>query len=105
NRLRENLGAYSAAGDRAAEAPGRSFFDSIEDFLPYDRNDRRGPEVPQDGALMDTPLAVDVIVWPSESFQMAQRRVADVRAVIDASDTSTVLTVDDRPRFTVVRAR
>lgn len=104
-KLRENLRAYSAAGGRAAEAPGRSFFDSIEEFLPYDRDDRRGAEVPADSALIDVPLAVDVVVWPSESLQAAQRRVADVRAVIDASDASTVLTIDERPRFTVVRAR
>jgi hypothetical protein len=103
--LRKNLESYGAAGDRADGAPGRSFFDSIQEFLPYDREDRRGPGIPPDGEPLDEPLAVDVIVWPSASSQDARGRVAQVRAVIDQSDTSALLTADERARFTVVRAR
>lgn len=103
--LRKNLGRYGAAGDRANEAPGRSLFDSIDAFLPYDREDRRGPGIPADGDPLDEPLAIDLILWPSPSATEARARVAEVRTVIDQSDASTVLTADERARFTVVRAR
>lgn len=103
--LRKNLGSYGAAGDRADEAPGRTFFDSIEEFLPYDRVDRRGPGLPADGDDFDAPLAVDVIVWPSATAQDARARVAEVRTVIAQSDEAAVLAADERARFTVVRAR
>ncbi|MDP2710355.1 MAG: S8 family peptidase [Solirubrobacteraceae bacterium] len=103
--LRKNLSSYGAAGDQADEAPGRSFFDSIEEFLPYDREDRRGPGLPADGDPLGEAIAVDVILWPSASVQAARARVAEVRAVLDQSDASAVLTADERARFTVVRAR
>lgn len=63
--LRANLDSYSAAGDRAQQAPRRAFFDTIEEFLPYGRDDRRGPGLPADGQGLDEPLLVDVVVWPS----------------------------------------
>jgi hypothetical protein len=103
--LRRNLESYGAVGDRLDEAPGRSFFDSIEEFLPYDREDRRGLGLPADGDSFDGAIAIDVILWPSANAQTARTRVAEVRAVIDQSDASTVLTADERARFTVVRAR
>lgn len=103
--LRRHLGEYGAAGDGADEAPGRTFFDSIEEFLPYGREDRRGPGIPADGEDLDEPMAVDVIVWPSPDAQTARARVEDVRLVIAQSDAAAVLTADERARFTVVRAR
>lgn len=104
-QLRQNLSDYGAVGDRSDEAPGRSFFDSIEAFLPYDRGDRRGAGLPADGEPLDSPLAVDVILWPSPDGDTARQRVAAVRAVINQSDAAQVLTADERARFTVVRVR
>lgn len=103
--LRKHLGEYGAAGDRAAEAPGRTFFDSIEEFLPYGHEDRRGPGIPAEGEDFDEPMAVDVVVWPSPDAQTARARVNDVRLVIAQSGTAAVLTADERARFMVVRAR
>lgn len=103
--LRKTLGEYRAAGDRAAEAPRRTFFDSIEEFLPYGRDDRRGPGIPADGDAFDAPIAVDVIVWPSTNVAMARVRVNDVRLAVAQSDAAAVLTADERARYTVVRAR
>ena len=103
--LRQNLAIYGAAGDHPDQAQGRTFFDSIEGFLPYDRDDRRGPGIPADGEVLETPLAVDVIVWPSADSPSAQARVAQVRTVIAESSDAAVLTADERARFTVVRAR
>ena len=80
-------------------------FDSIDEFLPYGRDDRRGPGVPADGGSLDEPIAVDIIVWPSADAATARARVQDVRLAIAQSSAAAVLTADERSRFTVVRAR
>jgi hypothetical protein len=103
--LRRSLGDYAAAGDDASTAPGRTFFDSIEEFLPYGREDRHGSGLPADGEPLGERLVIDVIIWPSPDAATARSRVGDVRSVIAQHDEATVLSADERPRFTVVRAR
>ncbi len=102
--LRRNLASYTAAGDDASSAPGRTFFDSIEEFLPYGREDRHGPGLPADGEALADRLVVDAIVWPSADARTARFRVADVRAAIKGHDAQ-VLAADERARYTIVRVR
>jgi Subtilase family len=104
-KLRASLQSYAAAGEDRSNALGRSFFEAIEELLPYDREDRRGPGLPASGTQLDGPLLIDVILWPSPDLATARGRIGDVRTVIDAHSDAQVLIADDRARFTVVRAR
>lgn len=104
-RFKKSLSAYTAAGGGASLVPGKTLFDAIDEILPYGREDRHGPGLPSDGEPIDGHLVVDVIVWPSPDFDTASSRVDDVRAAIKRHPDAGVLAVDNRPRFTVVRAR
>src|SRR5580704_6095540 len=103
-KLRERLGKYTAGGEDRSKAPGRGLFEAIEELLPYDRDDRRGLGLPPDGERLSESLLVDVIVWPSPDAAVARARVQNVRTVL-AHHEARVLAADERPRFTVVRAR
>ena len=103
--LRGKLDDYGAAGDLADAAPNRTFFDSINEFVPYGREDRRGHGLRSGGDDLTDPIAVDIVIWPSRNAETARRRVKNVKAVIAQSDSAAVLTADERARFTVVRAR
>ncbi|WP_217922739.1 S8 family peptidase [Miltoncostaea oceani] len=102
--LEANLAAYTAAGRDRSNAPQRSLFESIDEFLPYDRTDRRGPGVPEDGDEAGAPWVVDVIVWPSPDGATARARIGDVQTVISLHG-ATILGADERARYSVVRAR
>jgi hypothetical protein len=101
--LRASIEGYAAAGDDREKAPNRTFFEKVVGLLPYDRDDRRGPGLPADGDPIESPLAVDIIVWPSPDAQTARRRVGEVRAVLAKHETE-VLAADERARYTVIRA-
>lgn len=64
----------------------KSFFNQINDIEPYGPDDRRGP------GLVDLERGgveraiVDVLVWPSGSYQEAQRRSGIVESVVLGSD-------------------
>ncbi|MBO9534352.1 MAG: S8 family peptidase [Solirubrobacteraceae bacterium] len=103
--LRGTLGSYEAAGADAAGAPNKTFFDSIKDFIPYGRDDRRDRSLPADGVPLDAPLIVDVVAWPSDDPSEAQRRLGQIRAVLDTHAAAAELDADGRHRFTVLRAR
>ncbi|HVC06994.1 MAG TPA: S8 family peptidase [Solirubrobacterales bacterium] len=99
------LDAYTAAGEERDGAPDLTFFEHIVEILPYGLEDRRGPGVgQQDLDEAGRRLVVDAIVWPSADFDEARGRINEVREVIDFHD-GEVLAQDDRPRYTVVRAR
>lgn len=102
--LRKRLASYASAGDNRDAAQGRTFFEAIEDLLPYDHHDRRGPGLPRDGERFSGTTLVDVILWPSTDAEMARGRVRDVRTVIE-QHKGDLLVADERARFTVVRAR
>lgn len=103
-KLRQALDHYTAGGEDRSKAPARGLFETIEELLPYDRDDRRGPGLPSDGEQLSEPLLVDVIVWPSPDGAVAHARVENVRVVL-AYHKAHVLAADERARFTVVRAR
>ncbi len=99
------LDAYAAAGEKRDGAPDLTFFEHIVGILPYGPEDRRGPGVGQQELdKADGRLVVDAIVWPSSDFDEARRRIQEVREVIDFQN-GEVLAEDDRPRYTIVRAR
>jgi hypothetical protein len=101
-RLLAALSRYTSAADAmGAAAPLSSLFGMIEDILPYGAEDRRGPGLPPTDEI-EARLLVDVILWPSADFAESGRRIANVRAVVQA-DQGTVLAYDDRPQFTIVR--
>lgn len=103
DRLEEQLAAYAGGSDEeGGRAELSSIFGRIERIEPYGPEDRRGPGVPEGG--LDEPTVLDVELWPSPDLSTAQERVASVRAAL-ADEASSVQRLDERPRFTVVRAR
>jgi hypothetical protein len=105
SRLRGALARYAAAPDAdGAAAPLSSLFGGVEAILPYDRDDRLGQGIAD---LLEDPAdslrTVDVSVWASPDLAEAQRRIASVRTVVE-SNGSQIVDVDERPRFSVVRA-
>jgi hypothetical protein len=103
-RLLTALGHYAGAEDAdGARAPLSSLFGMIDDIEPYGAEDRRGPGLPAVEDVVE-PLLVDVVLWPSPDFAESRRRIANVQAVVE-SDEGTAIASDDRPQFTIVRAR
>lgn len=100
--FKQKLDAYTAAGDTRKGAPDLTFFEGIIELLPYSREDRQGPGVSDEDLAAKAELTVDVIVWPSASGPDARSRVASVREVL-ARYEAEVLSVDEGPRFTIVR--
>jgi hypothetical protein len=99
------LDAYTAAGQRRDGAPDLTFFEHVVEILPYGPEDRRGPGVGESELVVAVdPQVVDAIVWPSSDFNEASRRIEEVREVVDVH-SGEILTFDNRPRYTVVRAR
>lgn len=104
-RLRQALAQYASGPDEeGAAAPLSSLFGNLDAILPYQRDDRIGPGIAELFASGEGPRTVDVSIWPSPNLAEAMRRVAAVRTVIESGDGSQVIDVDERPRFTVVRA-
>lgn len=103
--LLRKLRRYEAGPDEeGGAAVGRTFFNALEDIRPYGRDDRRSLELPEDLPGLAEPLLVDVVVWPSANYDEAGRRLRQVRRVVEAFRGDQVA-YDDRPRFTVLRAR
>ena len=104
-QLTSELGEYGQGADEeGGDAPLKSFFNALQDIQPYDREDRRSPDLPGDLAAETEPLVVDVVLWPSADYAEAGRRLGQVRRVIEAFEGEQIA-FDDRPRFTILRAR
>ncbi len=104
-QLLEQLSNYAAGPDlEGAKAPLRTFFNAVENIQPYGPEDRRGPGLPGDLAGLADGIVVDVAAWPSDSHEEAERRLQNLRVVVERYDGAE-LASDARPRFTVLRAR
>lgn len=97
-QLREELGRYAQSSDL------RSFFELVDEILPYGREDRRDPGLPAEGEAFEGGLVVDAIAWPSPDRREAERRLGNMRAAVEAGG-GHVLASDARAQFTVLRAR
>lgn len=64
----------------------KSFFNQIDDIEPYGPADRTGPGLSDLGADFAGRSVVDVCVWPSGSYQEAQRRAEIVESVVNGND-------------------
>lgn len=98
------LDSYTAAGDKRAGAPDLTFFEHIEQILPYGPEDRRGPGLSEEALAAVDQLVLDAIIWPSPDAATARGRIEEVAAVLE-QHRAEVLASDDRARYTVVRAR
>jgi len=98
------LDSYTAAGKQRKGAPHLSFFEHIEQILPYGPEDRQGPGVGEQELAEADRLAVDIVIWPSPDAATARARVAQVRTLLESHNASE-LAADQRPRYTIVRAR
>ena len=104
-RLLDQLATYGEAPDQeGALGVGRSFFNLIEFIEPYGPEDRRTPGVPDDLTGLTEPMLIDVVAWPSPGPQEAERRLRDIRVVMNRFDGEEVA-ADGRARFTVLRTR
>ncbi len=104
-QLLEQLSIYAAGPDlEGAKAPLRTFFNAVGNIQPYGPEDRRGTGLPEDLAGLTEPIVVDAEAWPSPSRQEAERRLRNLRTVVERFDGEE-LAHDARPRFTVLRAR
>jgi hypothetical protein len=105
DQLLEQLSNYAAGPDlEGAKAPLRTFFNAVENIQPYGPEDRRGPGLPEDLAGLTEPIVVDAAAWPSPSREEAERRLRNLRAVVERYDGEE-FAHDARPRFTLLRAR
>jgi hypothetical protein len=98
------LDSYTASGETRTGAKHLSFFEHIEEILPYGPEDRQGQGVSEDDLAEADSLVVDIVIWPSADTPTATARVGRVRALLERDDAEE-LAVDQRPRYTVVRAR
>lgn len=93
---------FNAAIDRYTQtADGRTFFDSIDELLPYGPEDRSGPGIPTNLGDLTFPTVVDINLWPAASGPDAAWRLADVRSVVGQNELGS----DEQPAFLLVRAR
>lgn len=96
--LRAELARYAQSSQL------RTFFEAVEEVLPYGREDRRDAALPADGEPIPEPLIVDAIAWPSPNRDEAQRRMRNMRAAVEAGG-GQVLGSDARAQYTILRAR
>jgi len=82
----------------------RSFFNQINDIEPYGPEDRTGPGLADIDWTRSGTTIVDVSVWPSGSYQEAQRRAEIVESVVTGSN-SEVLFRSVSARRTYYRVR
>lgn len=105
DRLIAQLDSYAQAPDlEGAHGPNYTFFDGVEAIEPYGPEDRRGPGVPEDPAAEPEPLVVDVVAWPSADRQEAERRLEQIRRVVEHHQGAEIA-FDARARYTVLRTR
>lgn len=94
-QLLEQLSNYAAGPDlEGAKAPLRTFFNAVENIQPYGPEDRRGTGLPENLAGLTEPIVVDA----AASRQEAERRLRNLRAVVERFDGEE-LAHDARPRF------
>lgn len=98
------LDAYIAGGEVRGDAKDLSFFEGIDGIAPYGREDRSGAGIPGLDLSSTEALDIDVILWPSPDLETARARLGDVRKVLAAQEANELF-VDERPRFTILRAR
>lgn len=102
--LREQLHMYASGADEdGAKAPLSSIFGTIESIEPYGREDRIGLGIAELLTVGATSV-VDISLWPSPTFEETQRRLRNVETLLSRHN-SEVIARDDRPQFTVLRAR
>lgn len=100
----EMLDAYIAGGEVRDDARDLTFFEGIAGIEPYGRDDRSGTGIGEFDLASDEAIDVDVILWPSQDLETARSRLTEVRKVFESTE-ATELFVDERPRFTILRAR
>ncbi len=98
------LDAYAAGGEVRKDAVDLSFFEGIVEVLPYGADDRRGEGIAELDLGSAKEIDVDVVLWPSPNGDVARARLGQVRATL-AANAARELFADDRPRFTILRAR
>lgn len=106
SELGRALDAYAQGADGDGSAPLARFFDRIGEIEPYGPEDRLAPSLAEEiqvRGMGDSPMTVDVVVWPSDTPAEASRRVGDVRRTVEQLN-GTVRGSDTRPQTTVVRA-
>jgi hypothetical protein len=96
--LRAELARYAQTSEL------RTFFEAVEEVLPYGREDRRDAALPGDGDPLPEEIIVDAIAWPSANRGEAERRLGNMRAAVE-SGGGQVLGFDPRSQFTILRAR
>ncbi len=105
-RLVAELRRYTAGREEmGGRAPLRTFFSAVEDIQPYGPDDCRTPTLPDNLRDLGEPILVDVISWPSPTPQEAERRLSNIRRVVDfygayklARDSPAALATIQRPR-------
>src|SRR5262249_38770244 len=88
--LEAALARYSGGPDQdGAKAPLYTFFDRVDAIEPYGPDDRRGPGLDDlDPAFQ--PHVVDVSIWPSDTWDEAQRRANVVLDVANLNQGSII---------------
>jgi hypothetical protein len=90
NELAAALQRYSGGPDQdGAKGPLYTLFDRVEAIEPYGPEDRRGPGL-DDLDPSAQPHVVDVSIWPSETWNEAQRRSNVVIDVVNLTQGSIV---------------
>jgi len=69
----------------------RSFFNQIDDIEPYGPEDRTGPGISNPDASLSGTTVVDVSVWPSGTYQEAQRRAGIIDLVVSGNNGQVLL--------------
>ncbi|MBO1765801.1 S8 family peptidase [Allobranchiibius sp. GilTou38] len=69
----------------------KSFFNQIDDIEPYGPADRTGPGIADLDVTSSDPITVDVSVWPSGTYEEAQRRARVIESVVTGSGRQILL--------------
>lgn len=103
--LRDDLDRYATGPDEeGGRGPLSSFFDLVDSIEPYGVEDRRGPGIPTDLAVIEGTLLVDATIWPAPDADEVLRRLDEVRRVLEVLGGQEVA-FDARPQTTVIRVR
>lgn len=105
DRLLSQLQRYSRGPDEeGGKGVGRTFFNVLDDIEPYGPEDRRGHGIPEDLSELDDQTVVDVIAWPSQGQTEAERRLGEIRSLIESLGGEE-FAADARHQFTILRGR
>ncbi|HKF82541.1 MAG TPA: S8 family peptidase [Solirubrobacterales bacterium] len=105
DKLISQLHRYGRGPDEmGGKGDGRTFFNVLEGIEPYGPEDRKGRGIPEDLGDLEEPAVVDVIAWPSHDRAEAERRLQQIRAVVESLGGDE-LASDARRQFTVLRGR